>query len=235
MLSLNSILKLTVSNHLRTLRSVIHAVFVLMICSIPASSSTYEQTLRFCQVSQTLAPIFLRGGDIPGESVCRAGAGSQSYACTTGMSLGEGVCRAGAGSQSYACTSGMSLGAGVCRAGAGSQSYACKDDMGYGEGVCRAGAGSQSYACTSGMSLGEGVCRAGAGSGSYACAGIGDEELGKGICMALGGLSSECSNITVHEAICNFTKNCKGFDAASLAISMAETCGAAVLYFGITK
>lgn len=82
------------------------------------------------------------------------------------------------------------------------------------------------------MTLGHAVCLAG-GNASYECTGLGHDDLGEGICRALGWSNSECSNVRVSTAICSFTGNCKGDDAASIAISMVETCGVEVLGFGI--
>ncbi|MBU3262220.1 hypothetical protein KPG71_19575 [Roseovarius sp. PS-C2] len=103
--------------------------------------------------------------------------------------------------------------------------------MKYAQGVCIAG-GSASYECPATMSLGTAICMAG-GNPSYQCGNIGNDDLGEGICRALGGSSSSCSGVSVSAAVCDFTGNCKGNDAASLAISMAETCGVEVLSYGI--
>lgn len=159
-------------------------ISVVFISPVKVLSQSYEQTRNFCEISQMLAPIFLRGGDISGKSVCEVSGGS------------------------YQCNSSMSLGAGVCVAGGGS------------------------YQCNSLMSLGSAICIAG-GRSSYECSGIGDQDLGVWICMALGGSKYQCSNVSVSDAICGFTGNCEGRDAASIAISMAQTCGSAVLHYGI--
>ena len=71
------------------------------------------------------------------------------------------------------------------------------------------------------------------GRASYQCSGIGNQDLGAGICMALGGSQYQCNNVSVSDAVCAFTKNCEGRDAAAIAISMATTCGPAVLHYGI--
>jgi hypothetical protein len=199
-------------------------VSVVFISPVKVMSQSYEQTRNFCKISQMLAPIFLRGGDISGKSVCEVSGGS--YQCKSSMSLGAGVCVAGGGS--YQCKSSMSLGAGVCVAGGGS--YQCKSSMKYAHGVCIAGGGS--YQCNSSMSLGTAICIAG-GRSSYECSGIGDQDLGVGICMALGRSKYQCANVSVSDAICGFSGNCEGRDAAAIAISMAQTCGSAVLHYGI--
>lgn len=209
-------------------------VFIVALALAAASypfkaiSQTYESTHDFCRISQMLIPIFLRGGDISGESVCDVGGGA-SYQCNSSMGLGEAICVVGGGA-SYQCTSSMSLGAGVCVAGGGA-SYQCNSSMNYAHGVCIAGGGA-SYQCNDSISLGEAVCIAGGGA-SYQCSGIGDQDLGVGICLALGGSSSQCAGTSVSDAVCSFTGNCKGADAASIAISMVETCGPAVLHYGI--
>ena len=170
------------------MKSFIAILSASMIASAPieALGQSYDQTHNFCRISQMLVPIFLRGGNISGESVCVAGGGA-SYECNSSMSLGAGICIAGGGA-SYECNSSMSLGAGICIAGGGA---------------------------------------------SYECSGIGNQDLGEGICLALGGRSYQCTNMSVSEAVCGFTGNCAGRDAASIAISMAETCGVAVLHYGI--
>ena len=149
------------------MKSFIAILSASMIASAPieALGQSYDQTHNFCRISQMLVHIFLRGGNISGESVCVAGGGA-----------------------SYECNSSMSLGAGICIAGGGA---------------------------------------------SYECSGIGNQDLGEGICLALGGRSYQCTNMSVSEAVCGFTGNCAGRDAASIAISMAETCGVAVLHYGI--
>jgi len=213
------------------------------------TGQSYEQTRKFCRMSQMLIPIFLRGGEVPGFAVCEA-AGGTSYECSRTISLAAGICRAGGGA-SYECSNSMSLGAGVCIAGGGA-SYECNNVMGLGAGVCIAGGGATyecpssmkyaqgvciaggnpSYECTSSMSLGTAVCMSGKNT-TYQCAGIGNDDLGEGICRALGGSASQCESVSVSAAICAFTDNCRGYDASSLAVSIVETCGVEVLSFGI--
>lgn len=209
-----------------------YILIALLSLTLPTVSlgQSYEQTLNFCRISQMLIPVFLRDGNISGESVCDFGGGA-SYQCTSLMSLGEGICVAGGGA-SYQCTSSMSLGAGVCVAGGGA-SYQSTNSISYAQGVCIAGGGA-SYQCSSSMSLGEAVCIAG-GRGSYQCSGIGNQDLGEGICMALGGSQYQCNNVSVSDAVCAFTNNCRGRNAAAIAISMVEACGPAVLHFGIKQ
>ena len=237
----------------RAMIRVFLVTLALAAASYPskAISQTYESTYDFCRISQMLIPIFLRGGDISGKSVCDVGGGA-SYRCNSSMGLGEAICIAGGGA-SYQCNSSMSLGAGVCVAGGGASyqcnnsmdlgeaiciagggaSYQCNSAMNYAHGVCIAGGGA-SYQCNSSISLGEAVCIAG-GGGLYECSGIGDQDLGEGICLALGGSKLGCAGTSVSDAVCSFTGNCNGDDAASIAISMVETCGPAVLHYGIEQ
>jgi hypothetical protein len=227
-------------------KSIVYITLALGAINAPFYSfaQTNEQTRNFCRVSQMLIPIFLRGGNISGQSVCEAGggtyqcnnsislgagicvAGGGSYQCNTSMSLGAGVCVAGGGS--YQCNNSMSLGAGVCIAGGGT--YQCNPSMEYAHGVCIAGGGS--YNCVSSMSLGTAICISG-GNYPHQCSGIGNDSLGDGICRALGGAAYQCSGVSVSEAICGFTGNCEGYDAASIAVSIVQTCGVGVLRFGI--
>ena len=106
--------------------------------------------------------------------------------------------------------------------------------MSLGAGICAAGTAStgSSYLCNSQMSLGEAICISG-GRASYDCTGIGDNGLGVGICLALGGNRSQCANVSVSEAICSFTGNCTGYDAAAIVVSMVKICGTQVLSYGI--
>ena len=87
----------------------VFTIIFMIAASIPALSvsQTYEETRNFCKISQMLIPIFLRGGEISGESVCTVGGGA-SYQCSSSMSLGAGVCVAGGGA-SYQCNNSMSL------------------------------------------------------------------------------------------------------------------------------
>ncbi len=228
-----------------------HLVAVLLAFGGPsqAENATFEETLRFCKLSQMLVPIFLERGNITGQSVCKT-AGRPDYECGSSISLGAGICLAGeratyecnstislgagvclAGDRAtYECNSSMSLGAGVCLA-SGRATYECNSNMRYAKGVCLAG-GLPTYECTDSLSLGAAVCRLG-GNAGYECSGIGDEDLGEGICRALGGNSYQCSDMSVSEAICGFTGNCRDFDAASIAVSMVETCGVEVLRYGL--
>ena len=112
----------------------------------------------------------------------------------------------------------------------GQPSYNCNQRMEYAEGVCIAGGGS--FNCNSRTTLGEAVCIAGGNSISQ-CWGIGHEDFGRGVCLALGGSSSRCAGVSVSSAICSYTGNCRGYDAASIAISMVETCGIEVLHYGM--
>ncbi|MDQ0319044.1 putative salt-induced outer membrane protein YdiY [Pararhizobium capsulatum DSM 1112] len=235
--------------HNKSVALAVWTAFLLMGLPSSSFSETFEQTQKFCKISQMLIPIFLDGGKISGESVCKASgvasynctsnmslgqgicmaSGVASYNCTSNMSLGQGVCMA-SGVASYNCTSNMSLGQGVCMA-SGVASYNCTSGMKYAQGVCMAG-GVASYNCTSGMTLGAAVCMSG-GVASYQCSGAGHDDLGEGICLALGGSSTQCSGMPVHQAVCGFTGNCKGDDALSIAVSMVEACGPKVLHFGI--
>lgn len=194
-------------NDAKNKSSIFFSCLIVTLIGLPiaATSQTYEQTRSFCRISQMLIPIFLEGGKVPGKVVCETGGGN--YNCRQGMSLGEGVCVAGGGG------------------------YNCRQGIKYAEGVCIAG-GSASFECVGNKSLGEAVCMSGRHS-SFECSGISDNDLGEGICKALGGSTITCRHMPVHEAVCGFTRNCKGYDAASIAVSMVETCGVGVLHYGI--
>ncbi len=208
--------------------SVIFTALMIAIAPIGAMSQSYEQTRNFCRMSQMLIPIFLRGGNISGKSVCEVG-GVPSFQCNNLMSLGAGICMAG-GVPSFQCNNSMSLGAGICMA-SGVPSFRCNSSMSYAHGVCMA-SGVPSFQCNDSMTLGQAVCMAG-GVSSSQCLGIGHQDLGIGICMALGGSRSLCANVSVSGAICGFTGNCIGSDAASIANSMVQTCGPGVMRYGI--
>ena len=192
------------------------ALFILLSFPSLSFGQTYNEIRNFCKISQMLMPIFLRSGNFSGEAVCIAGTAStgSSYLCNSEMGLGAGICAAGTAStgSSFLCNSEMSLGAGICAAGTASTR--------------------SSYLCNSQMSLGEAICSSG-GRASYDCTGIGDNDLGIGICLALGGNRNQCANVSVSEAICSFTGNCTGYDAAALVVSMVKICGTQVLSYGI--
>ena len=137
-------------------RKIGAASFLIMsLTSIPvtATAQSYEAMRDFCRVSQLLIPIFLEGGNIPGDSVCKSGGGGPS--CYSQMSLGAGVCIAGGGGPS--CTSETTLGTAVCIVGgvAPSQCSGIGHDN-LGEGMCRALGGSSSEC--SGVRVSQAIC-----------------------------------------------------------------------------
>ncbi len=209
---------------------------LFMLGLTPIKAQNFETTLKFCRISQLIAPIFLRGAQIDGASLCEVS--GESF-CSDVKTLGEGVCRASgesfcngvttlgegvcrAGGESF-CNGVTTLGEGVCRASG--ESF-CSGVTSYAEGVCRAGGASF---CSGVSSLGEALCRAGGGS---LCSSIGNDELGEGFCKAMGG-GSNCHGLSISQAICGFTQNCESYDAMGIVVAMAKTCGADVLYFGI--
>lgn len=57
---------------------------------------------------------------------------------------------------------------------------------------------------------------------------LGGEPLG-----VFGRTAYQCPGVSVTEALCGFIGNCEGHDAASIAVSIVQTCGVNVLRFGI--
>lgn len=59
----------------RNVRAVSILIAAIIFVPISANGQSYESTRSFCKISQMLIPIFLEGGGISGESVCKAGGG----------------------------------------------------------------------------------------------------------------------------------------------------------------
>ena len=162
---------------------------LFMLGLTPIKAQNFETTLKFCRISQLIAPIFLRGAQIDGASLCEVS--GESF-CSDVKTLGEGVCRASG--ESF-CSGVTSYAEGVCRAGGASF---CSGVSSLGEALCRAGGGSL---CSSigNDELGEGFCKAmGGGSNCH----------GLSISQAICGFTQNCESYDAMGIVVAMAKTC---------------------------